>query len=77
MKQYVNAGGKFVQGLANRRNEEASLLGQFGTSQKSGGFSGSETEQFRAYNGNSIPEEYKTQGQKQEFLSRLSEWQNQ
>lgn len=61
----------------NRRNEEANLLGQVGTSQKSGGFSGSETEQFKAYNGNTIPEEYKTPAQKQQFLSRLSEWQKQ
>ena len=28
MQQYNKAGGKFVQGLANRRNEEAKLLMQ-------------------------------------------------
>lgn len=44
---------------------------------QSGGFSGGETEQFKAYNGNTIPEEYKTPAQKQQFLSRLSEWQKQ
>ena len=26
MKQYTNAGGKYVQGLANRRESEAGLL---------------------------------------------------
>ena len=28
MKQFTNSKGKFVQGLANRRNEEAKLLMQ-------------------------------------------------
>lgn len=32
LKQYANWWGKFIQGLANRRNEEASLLVQTGTS---------------------------------------------
>ena len=31
MQKYVNAGGKFVQGLANRRAEEAKLLMNTGT----------------------------------------------
>lgn len=31
MQQYNKAGGKFVQGLANRRNEEAKLLMQSNT----------------------------------------------
>ena len=31
MQQYNKAGGKFVQGLANRRNEEAKMLMQSNT----------------------------------------------
>lgn len=52
MKQYVNAGGKFVQGLANRRNSEAELLGQKQTS--SGSLEGL-TNPFGAFTGKGGP----------------------
>lgn len=44
---------------------------------KSGEFQKSEIEQFKAYNWNSIPEEYKTPEEKTAFLNRMSEWQSQ
>lgn len=44
---------------------------------KTGDFQKSEIEQFKAYNWNSIPEEYKTPEEKTAFLNRMSEWQSQ
>lgn len=54
MKQYVNAGGKFVQGLANRRNSEAELLGQKQTSNSQWSLEGL-TNPFGAFTGKGGP----------------------
>lgn len=40
-------------------------------------FSNAQIQQFKSYNGNSIPEEYKTSAQKQQFLDGYSMWRDQ
>ena len=54
MQQYNTAGGKFVQGLANRRAEEAQLLQQGATPTQVSGVAGLSPLAKAAYNSKTL-----------------------
>lgn len=75
MKKYNRAWWNVVQGLVNRRNDEANMLlnSSQNTTQQTQ-VSASDQKSFESYDGKSIPEQYKTPAEKKAFVDKYNAW---
>ncbi len=75
MQKYVNAGGKVIKGLQNRRAEEAKLLQTTWTSTTpTKTYDPNNIKSFEAFNGVTFPSDYKTPAQQKQFREEYDAW---
>ena len=74
MEKYNQAGGQVVKWLQNRRAEEARLLQSTWETATQQQFSPLQTKEFEAYNGTTIPAQYKTPMEQDQFVKDYNAW---
>ena len=76
MKKYNRAGWKVVQGLVNRRNDEANMLlnSSQNTTTTQQEYSPDKIKSFEAFNGTTFPSDYKTPAQQKQYRDEYNAW---
>lgn len=76
MKKYNRAGWNVVQGLVNRRNDEANMLlnSSQNTTTTQQQYSPDKIKSFEAFNGTTFPSDYKTPAQQKQYRDEYNAW---
>jgi len=76
MKKYNRAGWNVVQGLVNRRNDEANMLlnSSQNTTTTQQQYSPDKIKSFEAFNWTSFPSDYKTPAQQKQYRDEYNAW---